>query len=104
MNPWDMWKQGFAVWEKATADYLENVMRNPAVLGPAGNLLTAAMKTKVATDRAVASWWSAVGLPTKRDQERALHKLNTLESRILDLEDQLSDEREAREVAEARAR
>jgi len=104
MNPWDMWKKGFEVWEKATADYLDNVMRNPVVLGPAGNLLTVAMKTKAATDRAVANWWGVMGLPTKRDQERALHKLNTLESRILDLEDQLADERDARAAAEARAR
>ena len=91
MNPWEMWKKGFEVWEKATADYLDNVMRNPAVLGPAGNLLTVAMKTKVATDRAVANWWGVVGLPTKRDQERALHKLNMLESRMLDLEERLGD-------------
>lgn len=91
MNPWDMWKKGFEAWEKTTAEYLEVVLKNPAVLGPAGSLLTAAMKTKAASDRAVASWWGAIGLPTKRDQERALHKLNTLESRLMDLEEQLED-------------
>jgi hypothetical protein len=86
-----MWKKGFEAWEKTTAEYLEVVLKNPAVLGPAGSLLTAAMKTKAASDRAVASWWGAIGLPTKRDQERALHKLNTLESRLMDLEEQLED-------------
>ena len=91
MNPWDMWKKGFEAWEKTTAEYLKVVLKNPAVLGPAGSLLTAAMKTKAASDRAVASWWGAIGLPTKRDQERALHKLNTLESRLMDLEEQLED-------------
>jgi hypothetical protein len=90
---WDQWKKSFAAWETATARYLEQVMANPAVLEPAGALLTAAMKTKAATDRAVASWWAAVGLPTRRDQERALHKLNQLESRLLDLEEQLADAR-----------
>ena len=30
-----------------------------------------------------------VGLPTRRDQERTLHKLNQLESRLYDLEEQL---------------
>ena len=91
MNPWELWKKGFEAWEKTTADYLENVMRSPAVLEPAGGLLTAAMKAKVMTDKAVASWWGAWGLPTKRDQERALHKLNSLESRLLDLEEQIED-------------
>ncbi len=89
MDAWDMWKKGFAAWETATASYLEKVLANPAVLGPAGAMLTAAMKTKTATDKAVAAWWSAWGVPTRRDQERTLHKLNQLESKLLDLEEKL---------------
>ena len=88
---WEMWKKGFAAWETATASYLEKVLANPAVLGPAGAMLTAAMKTKAATDKAMSAWWSAIGLPTRRDQERALHKLNQLESKLLDLEEKLED-------------
>ena len=91
MNPWDLWKKSFDAWETATASYLEKVLANPSVLGPAGAMLTAAMKTKAASDRAVAAWWSSWGLPTRRDQERALHKLNQLESRMLDLEEKLED-------------
>lgn len=91
MIGWNTWKKSFNVWEKHTADYMDQVLRNPAVLGPAGSLLTLAMKTKTATDKAVATWWGAMGLPTKRDQERSLHKLNTLESRLLDLEERLED-------------
>lgn len=93
MNLWDQWKKGFAVWETATATYLEQVLANPAVLGPAGAMLTAAMKTKAATDRAVHGWWAGIGLPTRRDQERGLHKLDRLESRIADLEEQLAASR-----------
>ena len=91
---WDFWKKGFAAWESATATYLEKVLVNPSVLGPAGAMLTAAMKTKAATDRAVAAWWSAFGLPNRRDQERALHKLNQLESRLFDLEEKLDEAHE----------
>lgn len=96
MNAWDSWKKGFAAWESATASYLEQVLSNPTVLGPAGSMLTIAMKTKSATDKATAAWWAAMGLPTRRDQERSLHKLNQLESRIADLEEQLADARAAR--------
>lgn len=95
MNLWDQWKKGFAAWETATAAYLEQVMANPQVLGPAGSMLTLAMKTKAATDKATAAWWAAMGLPTRRDQERSLHKLNQLESRIADLEEQLAEARPA---------
>ena len=92
IDAWDSWKKGFAAWETATAAYLEKVLVNPAVLGPAGTLLTAEMKTKTMTDKAVASWWAAWGMPTRRDQERALHKLNQLESKLLDLEEKLDKE------------
>lgn len=91
---WDLWKKGFFTWEKATAEYMETVLKNPAVLGPAGSLLSATMKTKAATDKALATWWGSVGLPTKRDQERGLHKLNTLESRLFDLEEELAELKE----------
>ncbi len=90
---WDLWKQGFNTWEQATSQYFEKVMSNPGVLGPAGAMLTLSMKTKSATDRVMSAWWSSIGLPTRRDQERSLHKLNTLESRLYDLEEQLAAER-----------
>lgn len=86
---WDMWKQGFTRWEQATSSYMEKVMQNPAILGPAGAMLTAAMKTKAAADKAMTAVWSTIGLPTRRDQERSLHKLNQLESRLYDLEEKI---------------
>ncbi len=61
------------------------------VLEPAGHWLSAAMKTKAASDRAVAAAWGAIGLPTKRDQERTLHALHQIQSRLLDLEEKLAE-------------
>ena len=92
---WDMWKKGFTAWETATAQYVEKVMSNNAVLGTSGAMLTAVMKTKAGVDRAMTAWWSTLGLPTRRDQERSLHKLNQLESRLYDLEEQLVGARTA---------
>ena len=93
MIGWDTWKKGFDAWEAATASYLEQVLKNPVVLGPSGAMLTAVMKTKAAADKAAATFWGQIGLPTKRDQERALHMLNQLESRLLDLEEKLEQPR-----------
>jgi hypothetical protein len=91
MLGWDMWKKGFEAWEGATARYMEQVMKNPLVLGPSGAMLTAAMKAKAATDKAAAGYWGMVGLSTKRDQERTLHALNQIQSRLMDLEEKLAE-------------
>jgi hypothetical protein len=89
MTMWEIWKQGFAAWERATTTLVEKTLSNPGVIGPAGALLTTVMKTKAASDHAMTRLWSMVGLSNRRDQERTLHKLNQLESRLFDLEEQL---------------
>jgi len=88
---WDTWKKGFDVWEQKTAELMETVLKNPKVLEPAGAMMSASMKMKAASDKAMATWWGSWGLPTKRDQERTLHALNQLNSRLLDLEERLAD-------------
>ncbi len=91
MSVWKAWKQRFDSWEGATAEYLEQALRSPAVLEPGGAWLTGVMKLKAASDGLAAAWWGSLGLPTKRDQERTLHLLNQLSSRVLDLEERLED-------------
>lgn len=93
MFGFDDWKKGFDAWENQTAEYLEKVLKSPLVLTPAGTMLSAAMKAKAQTDKLMAQFWGAWGLPTKRDQERTLHALNMLESRLLDLEEKLTEAR-----------
>jgi hypothetical protein len=83
------WKKSFDVWERATAGYLEAWLRSPLLLEPAGAMLTAAMRMKSASDQIAAACWGSLGLPTKRDQERVLHALNEIESKLLDLEERL---------------
>ncbi|MCA9617745.1 MAG: hypothetical protein KC731_01910 [Myxococcales bacterium] len=97
MNLWETYKKSFYAWEDATARYLEVWLKSPLVLEPAGLWLSAMMKMKAETDKRVASAWGAVGLPTKRDQERTLHALNQIQSRLLDLEEQLAEQRDTRE-------
>lgn len=87
---WDQWKKGFDAWENSTAQYLEQWLKSPFLLGPSGTMLSAFMKAKAASDRAAATWWGLMGLPTKRDQERTLHSLNQLQSRLIDLEERLA--------------
>ncbi|MEM6289773.1 MAG: hypothetical protein AAGA54_00865 [Myxococcota bacterium] len=93
MNVWKTWKTAFDAWENTTAQMLDPFLRSASVLEPMGFALSTTMKLKAMSDKATAAWWSSLGLPTKQDQERALHMLNQLESRILDLEEQLEDAR-----------
>ena len=87
---WENWKKGFDAWENATAKMLETWLKSPLVLGPSGAMLTGVMKMKSMSDKAAAQWWGAMGLPTKRDQERSLHALNQIQSRLNDLEEKLA--------------
>lgn len=91
MSVWEMWKKGFGSWESATADLLEQWLKSPLVLGPSGALLSAVMKAKAAGDNATRAWWGSLGLATKHDQERELHLLNELQSRLIDLEERLAE-------------
>jgi len=88
---WNTWKKGFDAWENASAKYMEHVMKSPFVLGPTGAMLGSVMKAKAAYDKAAAQWVGSMGMATKRDQERTLHTLNQLESRLLDLEERLAE-------------
>ncbi len=87
----DQFKKGFDAWEIATAKVVEAWMKSPLVLKPSGAMLTSLMRMKAASDSAAAMWWASLGLPTKRDQERTLHALHKLESRLNNLEDKLED-------------
>ena len=95
MTLFDKWKKGFDAVEVRVAKLSNRVLENPAVLEPAGMLLSSLMRRKARTDRMLTSVWSAVGLPNRRDQERTLRLLTVLERRVIDLEEKLDDAREA---------
>ena len=87
---WDQWKKGFDTWEQKTADLIETVLKKPIVLQPMGSLLSAGMKAKATLDHARTQVVGTLGLPTKREQEKTLHALNQITSRLLDLEERLA--------------
>lgn len=88
---WNAWKKAFDAWEDASARYLETVLKNRLLLTPAGAALAQLTKTKALVDKTLSASLGALGLATKRDQERTLHLLNRLESRLLDLEERLDE-------------
>jgi hypothetical protein len=104
MHAWGSWKKAFDAWETATARYSEAWLRSPLLLGPAGTLLGAVGRGKATADRIASEVWGSLGLPTRRDQERSLHALNQIQSRLLDLEERLEALGDDRDAPGSRAR
>ena len=86
----DQWKKSFDAWEQATAKMTEELMKSPLMLGPSGAMLSGLMRMKKTSDAVMSAWWGALGLPTRHAQERTLHEIHRLQSKLLDLEEQLS--------------
>jgi hypothetical protein len=91
MDAWETYKKWFNAWESSTAQYLEHWLKSPMMLEPAGAMLSAMMRGKANMDKSIAQAWGQVGLPTKRDQERTLHLLNQVSSKLTDLEERLME-------------
>jgi hypothetical protein len=91
---WDTWKKSFDTWEDRTAKFLEVSLKNPLVLRPAAAALTASLRAKAAADKLTTYVVGRLGLPTKADQERTLHAIYRLESRLIDLEEKLDEAHE----------
>jgi hypothetical protein len=88
---WEMWKKNFDAWEDATHRYVEPLLKSPVFLRPAALALAGATRTKSAVDRVVTAAVGSLGVATKRDQERVLHLLNRLETRLMDMEERLAE-------------
>lgn len=90
---WDDWKKSFDTWEDRTARLFEVALKSPIVLRPAAAALTAGLRAKAAADKLATGMVARLGLPTKVDQERTLHAIHRLESRLMDVEEKLDAER-----------
>jgi hypothetical protein len=103
MSSWETFKKGFDGWEDSTAKVLERVLKSPSFVGPSGSAISAYMRAKAKSEAAKTQLWGDVGVATKLDQERTLHLLNRLESKMLDLEERMEVLIAKLDAAEARA-
>jgi hypothetical protein len=95
----DLFDQVFTIWEKRTSEYFERLLRSPGFLNTMGGVMNSGYRNKIFVDRALSAVWRNLNLPNKQDQERTLHLLNELHSRIYDLEERLA--RQKREEGQA---
>lgn len=88
---WDTYKKQFSAWEGATTKLLEGWLKSPLLLEPTGAVLGGLVKLRSAQTRMQNAWLNGLGLATRRDQERTLHLLHELESRLYDLQERLDN-------------
>ncbi len=98
LRGWELFKESYDAWERAVSPFFESMLRSANLLEPGGSLLGTMTQWRQQQQRMAAAWWSLFGLPTRSDQQRTLHAINELQSRLIDLEEKLHD-LEARRVA-----
>ncbi len=88
---WTAMKSSFDAWEQAATPLFDAWLRSPFFLGSAGTMLTGLTRVRAMQRKMLDHWWANVGLSTRRDQERTLHGIDDLQSRLVDLEARLAD-------------
>ncbi len=78
-------KEAFDVWEKHTAQFWDQALRSPLFLEALDENLRASLGFQRMFQQALDLTWRTWGLPTRRDQELTLHRLNRLESQTRQL-------------------
>ncbi|MEM1414774.1 MAG: hypothetical protein AAGH15_07730 [Myxococcota bacterium] len=97
LKGWELFKESYDAWERAVSPWFETWLRSANLLEPGGSLLGTMTQWRTQQQRMIAAWWSLFGLPTRNDQQRTLHAIHELQSRLIDLEEKLHD-LEAREA------
>lgn len=93
-NPIEFQKKMFEEWEKSLGKYLEDTMRQPEFMKMVGKNLSTSMDFQGALKKNLQKWLKTWDVPT-HDELAGLYKtVNSLESRVLDLEDINEDLRE----------
>lgn len=82
-------RQAFQIWERTTAAYFDALVRNACFLTASSAGLNSFLALKKLSDSGTQMFLAALGLPTRRDQERTLHLLHQIEGRLDDLQFQL---------------
>lgn len=88
---WTAMKSSFDAWEQAATPLFDTWLRSPFFLGSAGTMLTGLTRARAVQRKLLDHWWANVGLSTRRDQERTLHGIDELQSRLVDLEARLAE-------------
>ncbi len=90
-NPFDFQRQMFADYEKNASELLAKTMREPAFMRLVAQSMGSALDLHALTRSQVEAALKALDLPTQETVEALYQTVHRLESRVLDLEEQIED-------------
>jgi polyhydroxyalkanoate synthesis regulator phasin len=89
VNPFEYQKRLMEQFEKNLASYFEKLMREPSTMQVVTRNLAVSLDLAAAIKKQVHDFLEALAIPTEKDMARLYETVNRLESRVLDLEDEL---------------
>lgn len=95
-NPFDLQRQMLAEYEKAMGELLEKTMRDPAFMRLVAQSMGSALDMQALTRTQIEAVLESLQLPTPEMVEKLYDTIHRLESRVLDLEEQVEDLQTAR--------
>jgi len=83
-------KEAYQIWEKPAGEFWMAYLSSPLFLETLGQGLTLSLSYQRMAKAAAIGFWRAWGLPDTDTQDKTLHKLNEIESRIDRLSEQMA--------------
>ena len=94
-NPFDFQKQMFVEFEKTMGEYLQKTMRDPEFMKLMARGMEGAMDYRSALKSQVEATLKTLNVPTEESQEKLFQTLHGMETRILDLEEEVQELRQS---------
>lgn len=91
IDPFELVRRTTDLVEKAVGDFLERRMRDPEAMKLMGQATSLGLDMKRQMLGVLEHVHRAVDLPTRRDVEALSASINSIESRLIDIEDRLDD-------------
>jgi hypothetical protein len=90
-KPDDFFKQSFEQWEKQTAEFWNNMLRDPSFLKSSWQAMELTLQSQQAMNKAVQQNLETWGVPTRETFDKIQHQINRLQIMLDDLNERLDE-------------
>jgi hypothetical protein len=90
-KPDDFFKQSFEQWEKQTAEFWNNMLRDPSFLKSSWQAMELTLQSQQGMNKAIQQNLETWGVPTRETFDQIQHQINRLQIMLNDLNERLDD-------------
>lgn len=90
-KPDDFFKQSFEQWEKQTAEFWNNILRDPNFLKSSWQAMELTLQSQQAMNKAMQQSLETWGVPTRETFDQIQHQINRLQIIMDDLNERLDE-------------